>query len=81
MRLFDQRIEVELEEGSRHRPRLLHTPIGTLSVRQRLDFWVVQTNWWGKEVHRIYLLLDTSGGMVEVFVDHSEDWWLHRVQD
>lgn len=80
MRLLDQPIEVELVEGSRHRPRLLHTSIGTLKVKQRLDFWVVQTNWWGNEVRRVYLLLDTSGGMVEVFVD-GDRWWLHRLQD
>ena len=80
MRLVNKPINVELEEESRYRPRTLHTHLGTLHVRSRLDFWVVQTKWWGGEIRRIYLLLETSHGVVEVYTN-GERWWLWRIED
>ncbi len=79
MRLVDEEITVELD-GSRYRPRLLHTSGGRLKVHRRLDFWRVRTRWWSNEVSRVYLLLETSGGIIEVFVD-GEKWFMRRVMD
>lgn len=79
MRLVEEKIDVELD-GTLYRPSLLHTPTGTLKVHRRLDFWRVRTRWWSNEVSRVYLLLETSGGIVEVFVD-GEEWFMRRVMD
>lgn len=80
MKIRDRPIEVELAEGSRYRPDLLLTDFGHLRVTARLDFWVVRTAWWNREVHRIYLVLATTGGVVEVYIEEGQ-WYLHRVQD
>ena len=80
MRLVNKPINVELEGAGRYRPHTLHTHLGPLHVRSRLDFWVVQTKWWGGEIRRVYLLLETSEGIVEVYTD-GEGWWLWRIED
>jgi hypothetical protein len=32
-----------------------------------LDFWILQSRWWGCEEKRIYFSLETDGGVVEVY--------------
>jgi hypothetical protein len=32
-----------------------------------VDFWILQSRWWGREEKRIYFRLETDGGVVEVY--------------
>ena len=79
MRLVEETIEVELD-GTRYRPTLLHTRSGTLKVYRRLDFWTIRTRWWSREVDRVCLLLETSGGLIEVYTEAGR-WWMRRMMD
>jgi hypothetical protein len=36
-------------------------------VRRVLDFWILQSRWWGREEKRIYFRLETDGGVMEIY--------------
>ncbi len=68
-------------EGQGYRPRRLFIDNEIINVRSRLDFWVVQSNWWSGDTRRIYLLLETDAGILEVYTDGCGRWVLFRRQD
>lgn len=39
----------------------------TYRIRRLLDYWILQTRWWGREEKRIYYRLETNRGIVEVY--------------
>lgn len=39
----------------------------TYRTRKLLDYWILQTRWWGCEERRIYFRLLTDGGVMEVY--------------
>ena len=57
-------IEVDLQNGA---PRRIRYDRRTYRVRRVLDFWVVQSRWWGREEHRLYYRLETDRGIIEVY--------------
>ncbi len=52
-----------------------------ITVRRRLDFWRLQSDWWHKEEVRTYQLLETDSGILEVYRDGEGRWVLARRQD
>ena len=57
-------IDVDLQNGA---PRRIRHDRRTYRVRRVLDFWVVQSRWWGLEEHRLYYRLETDRGIIEVY--------------
>lgn len=39
----------------------------TYRTRKLLDYWILQTRWWGREEKRIYFRLETNHGVMEVY--------------
>jgi hypothetical protein len=39
----------------------------TYPIRKLLDYWILQTRWWGCEERRIYFRLETDAGVVDVY--------------
>lgn len=39
----------------------------TYRTRKLLDYWILQTRWWGREERRIYFRLLTDRGVMEVY--------------
>ena len=78
MKLVGKTIRVE---GTRYRIERLFVDDDVIQVFRRIDFWVVQSGWWSDEIRRIYLLLETDVGLLEVFTDGDGYWVLFRRLD
>ena len=66
--------------GSGGRPRLLHLKGGVRAVRQILEIWQVDDEWWRDPISRRYarLVLD-DGRIVTVYLDLlSRRWYLQH---
>ena len=48
-------------------PRRFRWDGRTYRVHRLLDYWILQTRWWGGEEKRIYYRLETHRGIVEVY--------------
>lgn len=64
----------------RNRPHLIRRGRQLIDVRQVLDWWVVQSRWWAHEERRIYFLVVTSTGTLELY-RQGDAWVLTRVFD
>lgn len=64
MKYVNAPISVEARKGI---PRRLRWGRRVYDVRRLLDFWILQSRWWGREEKRVYFRLDTDGGVVEVY--------------
>lgn len=61
-------IQENIAVDARNRvPRRLRWDGRTYRVRRLLDYWILQTRWWGREEKRIYFRLETNRGVVEVY--------------
>ena len=61
-------IQEKIAVDARNRvPRRLRWENRTYRVRRLLDYWILQTRWWGREEKRIYFRLETNRGIVEVY--------------
>lgn len=49
-------------------------------VRRVVDGWVVRSRWWGEEETRLYVRLETTGAVIEVYRVGGA-WRLARILD
>lgn len=60
-------------------PRMLVTPKSEEAVMQIQDVWIVQDEWWRKEIDRQYFaLLMMNGELRTIFHDRLEDAWYEQ---
>lgn len=64
MKYVNAPISVEVRKGI---PRRIRWGRRIYDVRQMLDFWILQSRWWGCEEKRVYFRLETDGGVMEVY--------------
>ncbi len=51
-------------------------------VHSIADYWCVRSYWWSRDIHRRYLRLITTGGVMDVYVDVTGGGWtLYRIPD
>ncbi len=62
------------------RPKIVIWGKRRFTVTRVVDFWIRQSRWWGKEEKRVYLLLNTDHGLIEVY-RRDETWILSRLFD
>lgn len=62
--------------------KLRNAPIDprSLNVRAVLDKWVARSRWWNNDEKRVYLRLDTSRGIIEVY-RVGRQWYVSRIAD
>lgn len=66
MKSIHEQIHVDVRPGGRV-PRQFRWGGRTYRVRRLLDYWILQTRWWGREEKRIYYRLETHRGIVEIY--------------
>lgn len=54
-------------DGCSDVPRHFRWGSRTYRTRKLLDYWILQTRWWGREEKRIYFRLETDHGAMEVY--------------
>lgn len=60
-------------------PKMLVTPKSQEAVMQIQDVWIVQDEWWRKEIDRQYFaLLTMDGELRTIFHDRVEDAWYEQ---
>lgn len=64
MKSINEAITVDACSGV---PRRFRWAGRTYHTRKLLDYWILQTRWWGREERRIYFRLETDRGVVEVY--------------
>lgn len=64
MKFINTPVSVDARKGV---PRRIRWDRSVYSVRRLLDFWILQSRWWGREEKRVYFRLETDGGVVEVY--------------
>ena len=64
MKFINVPVSVDARKGV---PRRIHRGRRIYTVRRVVDFWILQSRWWGREEKRIYFRLETDGGVVEVY--------------
>lgn len=52
----------------------------TVRVHQPIDYWIRESRWWAEPEKRIYFLLDTDAGALEIYRSDSS-WVLTRQMD
>ncbi len=71
-----KRITVIAEHGM---PATIITKYTEVAVMQIQDVWIVQDEWWRKEIDRQYFaLLMMDGEMRTIFHDRMEDAWFEQ---
>lgn len=64
MKFVNAPISVDVHKGV---PRRIRWGRHVYRVRRLLDYWILQSRWWGREVKRVYFRLETDGGVMEVY--------------
>ena len=64
MKIINTSVSVDAHKGV---PRRISRGKRIYTVRRVLDFWILQSRWWGYEEKRIYFRLETDGGVLEVY--------------
>lgn len=64
MKSLNVPIHVDAKNGM---PRRIRWGRRTYLVRKLLNYWVVQSRWWGREERRVCYRLETDGGVMEVY--------------
>lgn len=60
-------------------PRVIVTPKAEEAVLQIQDVWIVQDEWWRKEIDRQYFaLLMMNGELRTVYHDRVDDQWYEQ---
>ncbi len=77
MRMYLEPIRAE---GDPRRPRRFVWRKHILDVREILERWISQTQWWNQEERRVYMRVLTGEGIVEVYRS-GERWTLSRIMD
>ena len=52
----------------------------TYCVTEVLERWVVDAEWWGRKVSRVYFRLNTTKGVMEIYRQDGS-WMLSHVMD
>lgn len=72
MKSIHEPIDVDVRTGGRV-PRRFRWGRRSYRVCRLIDYWILQTRWWGREERRIYFRLETDRGIVEVYQTSSSD--------
>lgn len=79
MKCLHGEVDVALRDEA---PVRLHWEGRVVQVFEVINSWVIRGNWWGEEVCRCYMALQTDRGYLVVFHNEVNDTWhLARQQD
>ncbi|HCN04746.1 MAG TPA: hypothetical protein DIS79_03930 [Bacteroidetes bacterium] len=77
MHLYNETIDVSCKQDI---PQLVAWRGGVYHVDRVLDTWTARHAWWTTEEFRRYLLLETTMGVMEIYLG-PRGWVLSRVFD
>jgi len=77
MKAYNEPIAVETREGW---PQTIRWRRSTYSVREVIDYWVLQTKWWVKDEKRAYFQVECGGSILEIY-KRDKEWILAKVVD
>lgn len=64
MKSINESIAVEARNGV---PCRFRWGRHTYRTRNLLDYWILQSRWWGREERRIYFRVETDRGVMDVY--------------
>lgn len=80
MKIINENIIVQPDPATKWLPGLIEWEHRVCVVEQVVDYWKIETQWWGKPVERLYVIVMTDHGIMEIFRER-DFWTLYRIHD
>lgn len=80
MKLINADVIVETSAVTKWSPHLIEWNGSLYTVERIVDYWKVETDWWGKTIERLYVIAVTDGGVMELYRERNL-WKLARLYD